>query len=138
MSNLAALFFVGSVKGTSSNVLKGKFNSCNCFTKGTKVLTDEGEKPIEEIEVGDKVLAKSEINPEGELGYKEVTALYRNQRDDIIKLHVGEQIIETTNNHPFWVEGKGWIYADELQVGDLTSKKPRWNNSELIRLNSLS
>ncbi|WP_374018212.1 RHS repeat-associated core domain-containing protein, partial [Paenibacillus thiaminolyticus] len=31
---------------------------CNCFTAWTKVLTDEGEKPIEEIEVGDKVLAK--------------------------------------------------------------------------------
>ncbi|WP_421617420.1 Hint domain-containing protein [Brevibacillus sp. TJ4] len=55
--------------------------ACNCFTAGTKVLTDEGEKPIEEIEVGDKVLAKDEFNPDGELAYKEVTALYRNQRD---------------------------------------------------------
>lgn len=52
------------------------------------------------------------------MAYKEVTALFRNQRDDIIKLHVGEQIIETTDNHPFWVEGKGWLFADELQVGD--------------------
>ncbi|MNW50460.1 hypothetical protein D3C74_279130 [compost metagenome] len=52
------------------------------------------------------------------MAYKEVTALYRNQRDDIIKLHVGEQVIETTDNHPFWVEGRGWVFADELQVGD--------------------
>ncbi|WP_374021039.1 polymorphic toxin-type HINT domain-containing protein [Paenibacillus thiaminolyticus] len=87
-----------------------------------KVQTDEGEKPIEEIEVGDKVLAKDEFNPDGELAYKEVTALYRNQRDDIIKLYVGEQIIETTDNHPFWVEGKGWVFADELQVGDKLQK----------------
>jgi len=56
------------------------------------------------------------------LAYKEVTALYRNQRDDIIKLHVGEQVIETTDNHPFWVEGKGWVFADELQVGDKLQK----------------
>ncbi|WNQ12224.1 polymorphic toxin-type HINT domain-containing protein [Paenibacillus aurantius] len=96
--------------------------SCNCFTAGTKVLTDEGEKNIEDVEVGDKVLAKDENNPEGELAYKEVTALYRNQRDDIIKLHVGEQVIETTDNHPFWVEGKGWVFADELQVGDKLQK----------------
>ncbi|GAA0136295.1 hypothetical protein YSY43_31360 [Paenibacillus sp. YSY-4.3] len=41
------------------------------------------------------------------MAYKEVTGLYRNQRDDIIKLYVGEQVIETTYNHPFWVEGKG-------------------------------
>lgn len=96
--------------------------SCNCFTAGTKVLTDEGEKNIEDIEVGDKVLAKDENNPDGELAYKEVTQLFRNQRDDIIKLHVGEQIIETTDNHPFWVEGKGWVFADELQVGDKLQK----------------
>lgn len=55
-----------------------KLGDCNCFTAGTKVQTDEGEKPIEEIEVGDKVLAKDENNPDGELAYKEVTALYRN------------------------------------------------------------
>jgi hypothetical protein len=99
-----------------------KNGGCNCFTAGTKVLTDEGEKNIEDIEVGDKVLAKDENNPDGELAYMEVTALYRNQRDDIIKLHVGEQVIETTDNHPFWVEGKGWVFADELQVGDKLQK----------------
>ncbi|CAH1217420.1 hypothetical protein PAECIP111893_04275 [Paenibacillus plantiphilus] len=102
--------------------IKSLFKGCNCFTAGTKVLTDEGEKNIEDIEVGDKVLAKDENNPDGELAYKEVTALYRNQRDDIIKLHVGEQVIETTENHPFWVEGKGWVFADELQVGDKLQK----------------
>ncbi|MFX3646855.1 MAG: polymorphic toxin-type HINT domain-containing protein [Paenibacillus sp.] len=122
MGNLAALFFVGSVKGAASNVLSGRFNSCNCFIAGTKVLTSEGEKNIEDIEVGDKVLAKSEYDSDGELAYKEVTTLYRNQRDDIIKLHVGEQVIETTNNHPFWVEGRGWVFADELKVGDNLQK----------------
>ncbi|UQZ32236.1 hypothetical protein C2I18_00955 [Paenibacillus sp. PK3_47] len=68
------------------------------------------------------VLAKSEYDSNGELAYKEVTALYRNQRDDIIKLHVGEQVVETTDNHPFWVEGKGWVFADELRVGDKLQK----------------
>jgi hypothetical protein len=56
------------------------------------------------------------------LAYKEVTALYRNQRDDIIKLFVGDQVIQTTDNHPFWVEGKGWVFADELQAGDKLQK----------------
>ena len=100
------------------SVKVGKNSGCNCFTAGTKVQTDDGEKNIEDIEVGDLVLAKDENNPDGELAYKEVTNLYRNQRDDIVKLNVGEQIIETTDNHPFWVEGKGWVFADELQVGD--------------------
>jgi RHS repeat-associated protein len=107
-----------SRKATSRKVT----NPCNCFVGGTKVQTDEGEKNIEDIEVGDMVLAKDENNPDGKTAYKEVTGLFRNQRDDIIKLHVGEQVIETTDNHPFWVEGKGWVFADELQVGDKLQK----------------
>ncbi len=78
---------------------------CNCFSAGTKVITDEGEKNIEDIEVGDKVLSKNEET--GEQDYKEVTALHRNEKDTTYKLSVGNQIIETTDNHPFWVEGKG-------------------------------
>jgi hypothetical protein len=34
-------------------------------------------------------------------------------------LHVGDQIIESTYNHPFWVEGKGWTFVKDLKVGDL-------------------
>ncbi|PKQ89273.1 type IV secretion protein Rhs [Paenibacillus sp. BGI2013] len=112
---------------TGAAITKGKGSSitskgCNCFTAGTKVQTDKGEKNIEDIEVGDKVLSKNENNPTGNTAYKEVTGLFRNQRDDIIKLYVGEQVIETTDNHPFWVEGKGWLFADELLSGDKLQK----------------
>ncbi|MFS0724190.1 polymorphic toxin-type HINT domain-containing protein [Paenibacillus sp. 1P07SE] len=89
---------------------------CNCFAAGTKVLTDEGEKNIEDIEVGDRVLSKDEET--GEIAYKEVTHLYRNDKEIIYELTVGDQVIETTDNHPFWVEGKGWVLAADLQVGD--------------------
>lgn len=41
-----------------------------CFKEGTLVETEEGLKPIEEIEVGDKVLAYDEET--GEQAYKEV------------------------------------------------------------------
>ncbi|KZE54406.1 hypothetical protein AV540_26370 [Brevibacillus parabrevis] len=93
-----------------------KIAGCNCFTAGTKVLTDEGEKNIEDIEVGDMVLAKDEET--GEQAYKEVTHLYRNDKKITYDLSIGDQIIETTENHPFWVEGKGWVLAADLQVGD--------------------
>ncbi|MGE7998693.1 polymorphic toxin-type HINT domain-containing protein [Lysinibacillus sp. NPDC093190] len=99
-------------KGVGKTVKAG----CNCFVAGTKVLTDEGEKNIEDIEVGDMVLAKDEVA--GEQAYKEVTLLYRNDKEIIYELTVGDQVIETTDNHPFWVEGKGWVLAADLQVGD--------------------
>lgn len=109
-------------KATRFERKSGNLIECNCFTAGTKVMTDEGEKPIEEIEVGDKVLAKSEFDENGELAYKEVTALYTNYRNDIIKLYIGDLLIETTDNHPFWVEGRGWVFADELKAGDKLQK----------------
>ncbi|MNM82347.1 Hint module [compost metagenome] len=91
--------------------------SCNCFVAGTEVQTDEGEKNIEDIEVGDKVLSKNEET--GEVAYKEVTATFDHETDEIYQIHVGDQVIESTYNHPFWVEGKGWTYVKDLKVGDL-------------------
>ncbi len=92
-------------------------SGCNCFTAGTKVLTDEGEKNIEDIEVGDRVLSKNEET--GEVAYKEVTATFNHETDEIYKIHVGGQTIESTFNHPFYVQGKGWTFVKDLKVGDL-------------------
>ncbi|WP_336763652.1 polymorphic toxin-type HINT domain-containing protein [Paenibacillus sp. USHLN196] len=91
--------------------------ACNCFTGGTKVQTEEGEKPIEEIEVGDKVLAKSDET--GEVGYKEVIKLFQKQADEIYYVRIGDEVIETTGLHPFWLDGKGWTLVQDLKVGDL-------------------
>ena len=97
--------------------MRKAINACNCFTAGTKVLTDEGEKNIEDIEVGDKVLSKDEET--GEVAYKEVTATFNHETDEIYKIHVGDQVIESTFNHPFYVDGKGWTFVKDLKVGDL-------------------
>jgi hypothetical protein len=90
---------------------------CNCFTAGTMVETDEGEIPIEEIKVGDKVLAKDDVT--GEVAYKEVEILIERTVDEVYNLTFGNEIISTTEEHPFWIIGKGWTKARELQIGDL-------------------
>ena len=91
--------------------------ACNCFVGGTQVQTDEGEKNIEDIEVGDKVLSKDEET--GELAYKEVTATFNHETDEIYSIHVDGQTIESTYNHPFYVKDKGWTFVKDLKVGDL-------------------
>ena len=48
-----------------------------CFKEGTLVETEAGLKPIEEIEVGDRVLAYDEAT--GEQAYKPVVRLFRNE-----------------------------------------------------------
>ncbi|WP_374018194.1 polymorphic toxin-type HINT domain-containing protein [Paenibacillus thiaminolyticus] len=88
---------------------------CNCFTAGTQVLTDEGEKPIEEIEVGDKVLAKDDET--GELAYKEVEWLFQRDVEETYNITVGGEVITTTDEHPFWIVGKGWMESKDLVVG---------------------
>ncbi|MGG1617123.1 polymorphic toxin-type HINT domain-containing protein [Paenibacillus sp. NRS-1782] len=92
-------------------------SKCNCFTAGTKVQTDEGEKPIEDIEVGERVLSKDEAT--GEVAYKEVTATFNHETDEIYNIHVGGQTIESTFNHPFYVKDKGWTFVKDLKPGDL-------------------
>jgi intein/homing endonuclease len=63
------------------------------------------------------VLSKDETS--GEVDYKDATATFNHETDKIYKIHVGDQVIESTYNHPFWVDGKGWTFVKDLKVGDL-------------------
>ncbi|NEN87036.1 polymorphic toxin-type HINT domain-containing protein [Paenibacillus elgii] len=107
-------------KGAAKSLLektKSLISECNCFAPGTKVVTDEGEKNIEDIQVGDKVLSKNEET--GEVSYKEVTVTFNHEMDEIYKIYVGDQAIKSTFNHPFYVKDKGWTFVKDLKVGDL-------------------
>lgn len=67
--------------------------------------------------MGDKVLAKSDET--GEVAFNEVVGLFQKQADEIYKVYIGDEIIEATAGHPFWVDGKGWLEVKDLKVGDL-------------------
>jgi hypothetical protein len=91
-----------------------------CFTAGTPLVVDfeGGSRPIEEIEVGDYVLARSEFDPDGPLELKRVeekfirTAL-------VMELVVQDQLIKTTAEHPFYVPARqAFVPAGELKAGD--------------------
>ena len=70
-----------------------------CFVAGTTVLTEDGEKPIEEIQAGDLVYS---TDPEtGESEYKEVIRTFRKESDVLIHIFVNGEEIETTPVHPF-------------------------------------
>lgn len=53
---LITSFAVTAVSVAASNIIQ----CFNCFKEGTLVETEDGLKPIEEIEIGDKVLAYDE------------------------------------------------------------------------------
>jgi hypothetical protein len=67
--------------------------------------------------VGDRVLS---FNFEtGEAEYKEVTEVFVNETYELLAFTVGGEIIDTTAGHPFYVEGRGFVEAGELRVGDV-------------------
>ncbi|MBD5544694.1 MAG: hypothetical protein HDR01_10780, partial [Lachnospiraceae bacterium] len=87
-----------------------------CFVAGTQVKTEEGRKAIEEIEAGDLVYARN--TETGEEGYKEVVRVFQKETNELIHLWIGNTKIDTTPNHPFWIEGYGFREAGEMQEGD--------------------
>ena len=87
-----------------------------CFVAGTLISTEEGLRPIEEINIGDYVWAENPETNEKEL--KRVVNTFINAKDEIVHLHTNVEEIETTREHPFYVEGKGFVKAEELEIGD--------------------
>lgn len=86
---------INAGKNFVSGALNGKFNA-SCFAAGTMIETADGDRPIEEIQIGDQVLS---ANPEtGEIAYKPVVNTYVHVTDTVLYLTIDKEIIETTED----------------------------------------
>ncbi len=94
------------------------------FAAGTLVHTQSGLLPIEQIQVGDFVLSKHESG-EGEREYQRVTRTFVHENQPAITIGYGglqkNELISfrwlmTTPDHPFWVQGRGWVTAEKLKL----------------------
>ena len=90
--------------------------SCTSFVQGTQVLTKDGSKNIEEIKVGDEVWAFDEETGGNELNV--VSRLFSRVAPDILTIYLDGEKIETTPEHPFYVDGK-WVEAKNITVGNI-------------------
>ena len=104
----------------STRVVKKQTKSVSkrtaCFTAGTKIHTKDGFKEIETIKAGDYVWSE---NPEThEKALKKVKKIFVREKDSVVRLSINGEAIETTNEHPFYVEGHGWTNASDLKAGD--------------------
>ena len=106
-------------------------NSVECFVAGTKIQTADGEKNIEDIKAGDVVYAYD--TESGEKGLKTVQKTFVHNVTELIHVTVNGELIHTTPNHPFYVEGAGFKRADELKVGD----RVRLLNGEIKKVDRL-
>ncbi|MFB7863534.1 ricin-type beta-trefoil lectin domain protein [Streptomyces sp. NPDC056069] len=113
--------------GTSGGGGSGKAGGgCNSFVPGTRVLMADGSsKPIEQVKVGDKVVATDPKT--GETRVETVTAEIKGQGlKHLVKITIdvdGKAGTKTaqvtaTDGHPIWVPQLGdWIKATDLKSG---------------------
>jgi hypothetical protein len=99
-----------------------------CFAAGTRVVVavnadgSYATKSIEDIQVGDYVLARPQNDATAPVELKQVTAVYVHQVSQEQVLTVSDaqghtETITCTAEHPFWVEGRGWTPAKDLVPG---------------------
>lgn len=92
------------------------WGASTCFTKGTLIYARNGLVGIDEIKSGELVYSYNLDTDKIELN-KVVNTLQR-ETEGIYRLTTGDEIIQVTAEHPFYVEGKGWTTVKELKVGD--------------------
>ena len=109
--------FKVAMTGTSMWGSAKDFGTSYCFVAGTLVTTEDGQEPIEEIEVGDKVLSEDETT--GEVAVKTVTETYVNETDELVHIGVNGETVSATPTHPFYVDKLGWTLARSLKAGDV-------------------
>ncbi|MFF3753715.1 polymorphic toxin-type HINT domain-containing protein [Streptomyces sp. NPDC002018] len=100
--------------------------TAKCFLAGTPVLLADGtSKNIEDIEVGDKVLATNPAT--GETSAQPVTELLPSEGEKklnelTITTASGNKKITATAEHPFWVpQENAWVNAADLKPGTTLS-----------------
>ncbi|GAA2374426.1 polymorphic toxin-type HINT domain-containing protein [Streptomyces cuspidosporus] len=106
----------------AADALEEAARRCHSFTAGTEVkLADGDNKSIENVKVGDKVLA---TDPQtGETTARPVVATIvtkddKNFTDLTINTDTGPASIIATDTHPFWVTSENrWADAGDLTAG---------------------
>jgi Flp pilus assembly pilin Flp len=94
-----------------------------CFAKGTPVAAEGGDRPIESILVGDRVWARDAES--GRVALRPVTTKFVTPGMPTIDLELfagsHSELVTVTPGHRFWVEGRGWTPAEDLEASPLAS-----------------
>lgn len=103
----------GSNTGEGANIL--------CFPTGTRILTEKGEIDISEIvesRLNIRILSYNHDNEVVE--FNEIIGYYEHEiNDEMIEIEIDDEILVCTKEHPIFVEGKGYIPAENIKEGDI-------------------
>lgn len=93
-----------------------------CLAGGTELMTESGPIAVENVQVGDRVLAWQDQR----LGYSAVSSVFYNGFQPIVTVRtVGGRVLRVTEDHPCLVID-GWKPAGSLRAGDLLRVGTDW------------
>lgn len=93
------------------------------FDGATEVMTNNGLRPIAELQTGDEVWAYNEETGEHKLYPVRMT--FKRIAGAMVLLRVGSDTLQATPEHPFFVKGKGWVEAQFIRENDALVKPGR-------------
>ena len=110
-----------------------KLRGPSCFVAGTQVVTGQNPdgtlstRSIEDLKVGDLVLARDQNDAADGLDLRRVTQVFVKTSDHVRALMIegdggNVETIQTTDEHPFYVRDRGWVEAGDLLIGDLVQE----------------
>lgn len=99
----------------SLDELKKDFG-CASFAAGTPVWTPQGQRAIEQLAAGDEVTSRDAQSYADTRQIIDQTFTRRAANYYALQTEAGT--LHVTEEHPFWVQGRGWTPARELQAGD--------------------
>jgi hypothetical protein len=82
----------------------------------TPVLTENGAAAIEGIKAGDLVYSEDRVA--GGRGLRRVVRTFASKACVLVHVAIGGGTLSCTPEHPFYVVGRGWASAGELEAGD--------------------
>jgi hypothetical protein len=118
---------LGLLRPTKTEAIDASLSKAEslCFDEDTLVQTPDGVMyEIKYLKVGDLVLSRCEKT--GVQAYRRVVKKFEHQCNETLIVHYitergTEAAIETTEEHPFWVESVGWVPAGQLIAGQKLS-----------------
>jgi Restriction endonuclease fold toxin 9/Pretoxin HINT domain len=124
---------MGSAPAMAEPITGCSTNRGNSFTAGTPVATELGARQIEDLRIGDWVLARDDRT--GETRAQRVTDILQHvATDGVVRLTLQRvpdprqtlllvdggqsETLGVTAEHPIRVVGRGWVLARDLRPGD--------------------
>ncbi|WP_294413328.1 polymorphic toxin-type HINT domain-containing protein [uncultured Ruminococcus sp.] len=103
------------VVGGAAAFSGGYVRTAACFVAGTVIATVDGFVQIENIKNGDIVLS-TDVNTM-RTRYMRVLDTYIREVDKLVHLTINDETLIATVDHPFYVNGHGFVRAEALCIG---------------------